>query len=962
MDGEPLRTQFGPFRLDEAEALLERDGHPVEVPPRAFQVLCELARRPGQLVTKDALIDAVWGHHHLNESALKNIVSQLRLALGDDAREPRIIQTASRRGYRFIATLASEVAAPATPTTLPAALPVAVTALSALDPTLVGRAGDLAQLNAAWAAAQRQQRQLVFVLGEAGAGKSTLVERFVAASGAMIAFGQCIEHYGSGEPYMPMLEALNTLCRLEGGTTLIRTMREVAPTWLLQMPWFVSDEDRHKLQREAAGATQDRMLREFGELVDRMPRETPVLLVLEDLHWSDHATVQLLGYLAHRRGPAGLMVLGTLRPTELVLEEHPLGSLRQQLRARRLSIEIDLESLSEADIGAWLAARFGDDAPEAFVRSLHAHTSGLPLFVVNVIDELQNAGTLVRQDGRWHFPDAATLPVPRDVLALIETQIARLPAEHQRVLGAASVCGVEFLHGPLADVLGMPAEHLQALLEDATRRVAWLRPAGARSLEDGRISSRYAFAHTMYRHVLYERLAAAQKLQWHRQWAAALAAAYGSAASDMASELALHLERGQLPVPAAKQHLIVAARALERGAPHEALAAARHGLLLGAGQLARALELELRVLKGVALTRLHVIADPQVAQAFERALALQAKEAPAWPRALQGAWWVHCARGELGEARSFASQMLALAASGDTGLRLAAHNAMGIVHLLSGDIALARDELELAFELHAREGMQLPPTHYVQDPGVEVASGLALACWLAGEPQRARKLAQQAAQRAVASRHALSELTALSAEAILHAFAAEFDTVHQLTERLYTLIRDHGLPPALSDFAWLHGRALVALGKVEEGLREMREAAHSADVLGLRSGLCGFHHHHIQACLEAGQAEQARASVEAGITLAGHLGGHMVLPGLLVQRAEMQSVQGATEAATLSFREAINSARERGSVFFELQALAAALHLHNPAADPSRLRELFALYDGDPSPRVAAIRDTMGQA
>ncbi|MBT9465603.1 AAA family ATPase [Hydrogenophaga sp.] len=961
-DSEPLRTHFGPFRLDEAEALLERDGQPVEVPPRAFQVLCELARRPGQLVAKDALIDAVWGHHHLNESALKNIVSQLRQALGDDAREPRIIQTASRRGYRFIATLAQDVAARANAATNSATPPVTAGALPAPDPTLVGRERALAKMSAAWAAAQRQQRQLVFVLGEAGTGKSTLVEHFVAASGALVAFGQCIEHYGSGEPYMPILEALNTLCRLPDGNHLIRSMREVAPTWLLQMPWFVSDEDRRQLQREAAGATQDRMLREFGELVDRMPREASVLLVLEDLHWCDHATVQLLGYLAHRRGPAGLMVLGTLRPTELVLEEHPLGSLRQQLRARRLSVEIDLESLSEADIGALLAARFDDEAPEAFVRSLHAHTSGLPLFVVNVVDELVSDGTLVRQEGRWRFPDAAALPVPRDVHALIETQIARLPAEHQRALAAASVSGVEFLDGPLGEVLGMPADRLQVLLEDATRRVSWLHSAGVRSLEGGRICTRYAFAHTMYRHVLYQRHAQAQRLQWHRQWAAALGVAYGSSAGEMASELALHFERGQLPVAAAEQLSIVATRALERGAAVEARAAAQHGLLLGTGQLTKALELELRVLEGVALTRLHVLAHPQVAKAFSQALALQAESAPAWPRALQGAWWVHYARGELDEARSLASQMLALADTGDTALRLAAHNALGIVNLLSGDISRARDELESAFELHAREGMHLPPTHYVQDPGVEVACGLALACWFAGEPQRARNLARQAAQRAATSHHALSELTALSAQAILHALAREFDTVHQLTERLYTLIRDHGLPPERSDFAWLHGHSLVARGQVAEGLQEMREAANSAEEFGMRSGLCGFHHHHAQACLEAGQTARARASIEEGIALGERLGGHTVLPGLLAQRAEMLAVAGEQDAATAAFHKAIACARQRGSAFFELLALAAAQRLRNPAGDPARLRELLALYDGDPSPGIAAIRDATGQA
>jgi tetratricopeptide (TPR) repeat protein len=492
--------------------------------------------------------------------------------------------------------------------------------------------------------------------------------------------------------------------------------------------------------------------------------------------------------------------------------------------------------------------------------------------------------------------------------------------------------------------------------------VAWLRCTGARALEGDRISSRYAFAHTLYRQVLYDRLAQAQRMQWHRQWAAALAVAYGSEVSEMASELALHLERGQLPVPAAEQLLVVAARALERGAAIEALAAVQHGLLLGNGKLDKAIELELRVLEGVALTRLHVIADPKVAQAFTRALALQAEGTPAWPRALQGAWWAHFARGEFGDAYALASQMLALAASGNVGLSLAAHNAMGIVSLVRGDIARARDELESAFDIHAREGMNLSPKHHVQDPGVEVASGLALACWVAGEPQRARHLARHAAQHAASIHHARSELAALFANALLHTFAHEFDTVYQLAERLYAVIRDHGLPAATGDFAWLRGGALAARGQIEEGLSEMRQAAHRAQELGMRSGLCGYHYHHAQACLDAGQPAQARASVKEGITLAEHLGGHLVLPGLLAQRAEMLTEEGEQDAATTSLRTAICSAREKGSAFFELLALAAAQRLHNPAADPARLHKLLALYDQDPSPAIVAIRDATGQA
>src|SRR6185295_2904854 len=102
-----LRLRFDAFELDEADARLTRDGQPVSLPPRAFGVLCALARTPGQLMTKNALLDAVWGHQHVSESVLKTTISELRAALADDAKHPRYIETASRFGYRFIGSVAA---------------------------------------------------------------------------------------------------------------------------------------------------------------------------------------------------------------------------------------------------------------------------------------------------------------------------------------------------------------------------------------------------------------------------------------------------------------------------------------------------------------------------------------------------------------------------------------------------------------------------------------------------------------------------------------------------------------------------------------------------------------------------------------------------------------------------------------------------------------------------------------
>src|SRR5262245_22312571 len=351
---EPLLLRFHPFELDERQARLTRDGQPLAVAPKAFEVLCALARAPGQLVRKDELLDAVWGHRHVSESVLKTIVSELRAALGDDAKQPRFIETASRRGYRFIAPVQATgalarvdgemlaLARPEQAMRAPAGAgetPSPTTAATALPQSsaLIGRAAVRDQLQAAWHAASAGRRQLLWLTGEAGIGKTTLIEHLVAdlASQATIAHGQCVEQHGAGEPYLPILEALAGLCRDDASATAL--LRSVAPTWLLQLPWLASDAEREALRRELTGIGQERMLREFGEWLDRFTQQRTLLLVTEDLHWSDHATLRLLDHVARRRGPARLLWLASFRLAEVIAEEHPLNALRHELRLHQLT-------------------------------------------------------------------------------------------------------------------------------------------------------------------------------------------------------------------------------------------------------------------------------------------------------------------------------------------------------------------------------------------------------------------------------------------------------------------------------------------------------------------------------------------------------------------------------------------------------------------------------------------------
>src|SRR5262245_30066284 len=192
---EPLLLRFHPFELDERQARLTRDGRPLAVAPKAFEVLCALARSAGQLVRKDELLDAVWGHRHVSESVLKTIVSELRAALGDDAKRPRFIETASRRGYRFIAPLQAPGAARVATLAPPASIAAPVTMP---ESTLIGREAARQQLHAAWRAASGGRRQIVWLTGEAGIGKTTLIEHVMGelADQATLAHGQCVEQHG----------------------------------------------------------------------------------------------------------------------------------------------------------------------------------------------------------------------------------------------------------------------------------------------------------------------------------------------------------------------------------------------------------------------------------------------------------------------------------------------------------------------------------------------------------------------------------------------------------------------------------------------------------------------------------------------------------------------------------------------------------------------------------------------
>ncbi len=290
----------------------------MKLPPKAFGVLQHLAEHPGQLVSKEELFRVAWPETVVTDSALTVCIKELRKALRDNAKSPRYIEAVHGRGYRFIGTVHSSASQ--------------VYTYATLSLSLVGRAEELAKLHEWFELARNGQRQIVFVSGEAGIGKTSLVETFLAdiqtQDTLWIGQGQCIEQYGTRDAYLPVFQALGRLCRGNQGKHFIDLLESHAPTWLIQMPALVSSSRFDALQTHGLGATTGWMLRELAEALESITVEQPLVLVLEDLHWSEAATLEFLPVLARRQESARLLVIGTYRPAEVLVQEHPLRGVK----------------------------------------------------------------------------------------------------------------------------------------------------------------------------------------------------------------------------------------------------------------------------------------------------------------------------------------------------------------------------------------------------------------------------------------------------------------------------------------------------------------------------------------------------------------------------------------------------------------------------------------------------------
>jgi len=980
--GQGNRITFNPFCLDMANECLWRGEEAIKLRPKAFAVLRNLLGRPGQLVTKEELLNAVWPETFVGEAVLKVTIRQLREALDDDSKSPRFIETAHRRGYRFIGQIAeggealSQHREPGSSRVVsPSPLHSELASLG-----VVGRDEALSRMRGWLEKMLRGERQIVFVTGEAGIGKTALIDAFARSIASdhsiSICRGQCLEQYGTSEAYLPVLEAIARLCREHG--EVVDGLRAHAPMWLLQMPSLVSASDRELLTREVFGATRERMLREMGEALEVLTAEKPLVLILEDLHWSDYSTLDLISYLARQRHAAHLMVIGTYRTVELNVSGHPLKAVKQELLAKQQCEELPLEYLSEEAVAGYLSLRFpSNQFPSELAGLIHQRTEGNPLFMVNAVDYLVAEGLIGENEQSWELVveiEKVEVGVPDSIKQMIEKQLNHLDAEQQRTLQAASVAGVEFSTLAVMAGLGEDRAIVEARCDELARRHQFIQDCGIQELPNGETATRYGFIHALYQNVLYERVPASRRVQLHRRIGEQGEDLYGERVREIAAELAMHFERGTNYKQAVKYLQQAAENDIRRFAYQDAVGLARRGLdlldrLPDTPERAEQ-ELWLYITLGVPLIATEGYAAPDVGNAYKKAreLCQQLGETPEISQVLWGLRTFYTVRAELGTAREIAEEFLRLSERLPyPGLAMRGHWAMEITFLHLGEFDLALEHFEKALSLYDPEQHRDDAFRYAQNPGVAMRCFAAWALWFLGKPDQALARIDEALTLARELSEPYGLAHALFFAAILHQLRREERMAHLSASAALAVSSEHGLVLYKAMSRFTVGRALIEQGRREEAIAQMRQGLAAYQATGTEVLLPHFMAVLAEALGKTGQTEEALRLAEEALSVIDRNGEGYYKAELYRIKGELLLMQvrdrGFSRAATggesvshtepqavtraaACFDQSIKLAQVQKAKSLELRAVMSLARLYQNQGKPEEALALLApIYD-----------------
>jgi tetratricopeptide (TPR) repeat protein len=821
----------------------------------------------------------------------------------------------------------------------------------------VGREKERERLHAALQDTVEGKGGIVCVEGEAGLGKSSLVERFIAEASAKhtlwIGRGRSSERLAGTEAYVPMLEAMESLIFGPDGAVMARTMKLLAPTWYLQMmPATSGNEAVSQMLSQAQAGSQDRIRREFITFLQETTHSQAMVLFLDDLHWADVSTIDLLVSIASRLSSLRLLLIVTYRSAEMQLSKHPFLKVQHDLQARGICQTIAVQFLAQQDVQSFVDIQFPDQAfPADFISLLHARTEGNALFMVDVLRYLREQKIIVQTDGNWTLAESVPdidRQLPESVRAMIQRSIDMLGEEQRRILVVASVQGYEFHAAVIAQVLSLDPANVEERLEELEKIHGLVRTLSEEIMPDRTLTVRCRFIHVLYQEALFSSLKPARRAILSVGVASCLEALYKDRIATVASKIAFLYEAARELDRAANYFHKAAQIASRVFAFEEAATLARHGLA-ALESLERTperlhTELLLRVELGSALIPVKGFGDQEAQHTFAVAYQLRHSiEARVEVVAvLVGLFSFHIARAEIPKARALAEQLIDLGIElHDPAVVARGHGTFGAALYFNGEFVEAVRVLEDTLKQYEAGELQINFQFHSVNSGVTFLTIIAGSLMILGYPDQGLARVTAAVRLADSLSDPMSQAWAYFYAASISQTRPDIEATRIHVDSLFSLAMEHGLKFWKAHAIGLKGYLLCREGKLEEGIPMVRAGLEAVRLSGSLPSIPYFTAILAVALGRRGNPEEGLRIVDAEIPTVGPI----ALGELCRIKGELLAQLGAS-AADIDhwFEKSLSIAGRQQARLYQLRSLTSWTRVRKQEQLQKRLNQVFEAF------------------
>jgi class 3 adenylate cyclase/predicted ATPase len=811
---------------------------------------------------------------------------------------------------------------------------------------IVGREQEIALLYDRWDLAKNGEGQAVLLAGEAGIGKSRIIDAvrtLTAVDRDFHLYYQCsplhtnsafhpvtqhleraagFDAHDNDEAKLDKLEHLISVADGDGGGD--GDARSVVALFASLLS--LNGEIRYGPNNLTPEQRRDRTFAALVGHVLALARRRPVLFVLEDAHWIDPTTLDYIGEVIAQTADTAVFVLATHRPDfDAPWQGYPhLTSLTLNRLSRAQTTEI-VETVGEGRL---------DDA---VVEHIVARADGVPLFIEELTKSVLEAG------GSSNDP-VALEAIPPTLQASLTARLDRL-GDAKRIAQIAAAIGREFSHDLIRAVSGDNDDALANALNRLMEAELVFRIATPRG-------SIYSFKHALIQEVAHEGMLKSSRAELHAKIADILKTEFPATVETEPEVLARHYSLAGMAEPAIESWRRAGALSVASSANVEAVNQFNSALALVEtlpdGFARDRMELELRVASGGPLLMTKGHAAPDVGQAYARARELCEKIGPA-PElipVLFGLWRYYVGRGDCDVTRDLGRQILDIGEeAGDQATIVLGRYGLGYALFCHGQLEAARDVLEAGYEAYDQRMRENLSFRLGQDPGVACLAYLALALWVLGYPEQARLRTQEALALAEELSHPFSQAYARSLACQVLQLRGEVAEVRAMSDHAVEIAREQGFGVWIASPTIFRGWSRSQLGEPDDGAQEADEAAEAVVVAGMSMRRPYYLALVAEGQMSAERWDEARATLEQAQSVAAETGESWSEPEL----TRLQGVLAArdeTETAEALLRSAVTLAREKHAKSWELRAATSlARLLHKTGQDEEAETLLRPVYD-----------------